>query len=472
MESTKTYQIEEKMNMPSTIAYVIGSAGANASFSMINSYLMLFYTDVVGLTATAISMIMLIARIWDTVNDPMMGVIADRTHTRFGKFRPWLMIGPPFLAIFNVLTFTAWPMHGAVKAVVCCICYIGAGMAYTVVGTAINGLVNRLTNNPAHKMKLISWAQIGNSIVGTMLSAVMMPLILYFSKSDVANATGYFFAALLISVVTSGLVFIAAWKCREVQTPEEMVTNKTKHKNTSLRTSLKSMVKNKQLLLAVSSIFFVSFGNMARMTMISYYAIYCIGSYDIIAPILSIGSVGTIIGNIPLPYLTEKFGKKNIFVVMQALVAILIGSWFFLPHSTPRIVFLVLSFIIGMVGASTSITYAFTCDSIEYGDLKFNVRDEGLAFTIMSFMVKLGSAIVGSLGVILLSAVGYVANAEQTASTLTGISAIVNLFPAAVIIIGALLIAFGYKLNNKNMSSITAELVKKRNGEAYESVEL
>lgn len=471
-ESTQTYQIDTKMNMPSTIAYIIGSGGSNASFAMINTYLMLFYTDVVGLSAAAISLIMMIARVWDAVNDPMMGVIADRTNTRFGKFRPWLMVGPPFLAIFNILTFTAWPMQGAVKAVVCCICYIGAGMAYTIVGTAINGLVNRLTNNPEHKMKLIAWAQIGNQIVGAIMSAVMMPLILHFSKSDVANAAGYFKAAAVVSIVTCSLVFVAAWKCREVQTPEELNPDKKTKEKISLAKSLKSMAKNSQLVLAVSSVFFVSFGVMARMTLISYYSIYCLGSYEMISPLLTAMTIGSMVGNVPLPYLTSKFGKKKCYIVMECVVAALYVIWFFVPTSAPGMLFIAMSFVCGLFGSATSITYAFICDSIEYGDLKYNVRDEGLAFTTMSFMVKLGSAIVGSLGVILLSAIGYVAGAEQTASTLTGISAIVNLFPAAVIAIGALLIAFLYRLTDKKMADVTNELVKKRNGQDYEIIEV
>ena len=133
MSQKQTAVSREKLNTTSTIAYAIGSSGANASFYMINNYLMLFYTDVVGLAASAISLIMLIARIWDAVNDPMMGIIEDRTHTRIGKFRPWLVVGPPFLAVFNLLTFTVFPLQGTLKVVICGICYIGAGMAYTVV---------------------------------------------------------------------------------------------------------------------------------------------------------------------------------------------------------------------------------------------------------------------------------------------------------------------------------------------------
>ena len=221
-----------KLPLASTIAYSIGSSGANVSFYMINNYLMLFYTDIVTLSAAAISAIMLIARIWDAINDPMMGMIEDRTRTRWGKFRPWLMIGPPFLAIFNLLTFTAFPLQGATKAVVCGVCYIGAGMAYTVVQVAINGLVNRITNDSQAKMNLIAIAQIANQIGQVIIAAVLMPIILYFSSTigadgaKIADGHGYFMGTLFVCLVTIPMIWVAAFKCREVSVEEPAVVQK------------------------------------------------------------------------------------------------------------------------------------------------------------------------------------------------------------------------------------------------------
>ena len=116
-------QAAEKTNKFTAFCYAFGEVGSQLSWYMINTYLTIFYTDVVGLTATAISAILLIARIWDAVNDPMMGVIADKTHTRWGKFRPYLMFAPIFLAIFNVLTFTVFPVQGIAKVALCLVCY-------------------------------------------------------------------------------------------------------------------------------------------------------------------------------------------------------------------------------------------------------------------------------------------------------------------------------------------------------------
>ncbi len=457
--SEKTTVSREKLNYGSTIAYAIGSSGTNVSFYMINNYLMLFYTDIVGLAATAISLIMLIARIWDAVNDPMMGMIEDRTHTKLGKFRPWLIVGPPFLAVFNILTFTVFPLHGTLKVVVCGVCYIGAGMAYTVVQVAINGLVNRITNDSGNKMKVISIAQIANMLGQTVVAAVLMPVILYFSGSDVANARGYFWGTVLVCAVTTPMIWIAAWKCREV-TIEEKHTEKVQKEKKSLRTSIKLVASNDQLVVAIATTFLSCISIIGRYALLSYYLIYVVGSYALISPVFAIMSLAQMIGNVPLPILTEKFGKKKVFIGAAFGTIIAMVLLFFIPTGM-NIPVLALSAVIGFCGASGSITYAFVCDCVEYGDWKYGIRDDGLAFSMMSFGVKLASAITGVIGVPLLMAVGYVAGQAQTAGTTTAINVIVNIVPAVILLI-SLLPLCKYKLDKEMMQKISAELAERR----------
>lgn len=450
----------EKLNYGSTIAYAIGSSGANASFYMINNYLMLFYTDVVGLAATAISLIMLIARIWDAINDPMMGVIEDRTHTKLGKFRPWLIVGPPFLALFNILTFTVFPLHGTLKVVVCGVCYIGAGMAYTVVQVAVNGLVNRITNDSGNKMKVISIAQIANQVGQTVIAAVLMPVILYFSGSDVANARGYFWGTVFVCVVTVPMIWIAAWKCREVTTVEETHTEKSAGEKKSLWESIKLVFSNDQLVVAILTTFLSCISIIGRYALLSYYLIYVVGSYAIISPVFTIMSLAQMVGNVPIPALTEKFGKKKTFIGANICSIIAMILLFFVPKGA-SIPVIILSAIIGLFGASGSITYAFVCDCVEYGDWKYGIRDDGLAFSMMSFGVKLSSAITGAIGVPLLVAVGYVAGQAQSAGTTTAINAIVNLIPAVILAI-SLIPLCKYKLDKETMQKISTELAERR----------
>ena len=458
---SETKKSKSGLPLGSTIAYSIGSSGANVSFYMINNYLMLFYTDIVTLSAAAISTIMLIARIWDAVNDPMMGMIEDRTRTRWGKFRPWLMIGPPFLAIFHLLTFTAFPLQGATKAIVCGVCYIFAGMAYTVVQVAINGLVNRITNDSQAKMNVIAIAQIANQIGQVIIAAVLMPVILHFSAGgEVADGHGYFMGTLFVSIVTVPMIWFAAWKCREVSVDEPKVFEKKEKK--PLGESLKLMVKNDQLVFSVLSTFLACVGIIGRYAVLSYYVIYVVGSYTLIAPVFSVMSFAQMIGNMPLPWLTKKFGKIKVYMAANFLSAGFLILLFFLSKNPNNAVVIALSAIIGFLSASGSISYSFTCDSVEYGDWKYGIRDDGLAFSIMSFGVKLSQALTGAIAAPLLIAMGYVANQAQAPATVNGINALVNIAPAVLLCVAMLPIIFKYRLDEKTMEKITAELTERR----------
>ena len=463
MSDNKTAVQKQKLDMTSTIAYAIGSSGANASFYMINNYLMLFYTDIVGLAASAISLIMLVARIWDAANDPMMGMIEDKTKTKLGKFRPWLIVGPPFLAIFNLLTFTVFPLQGTAKVLVCGICYIGAGMAYTVVQVAINGLVNRITNDSQAKMKVISIAQIANQLGQVAIAAVLMPVILYFSGSDVANARGYFWGTLFVCIVTVPMIWISAWKCREISAEEAPSNADEPKEKKSVAESLKLTFSNDQMVAAVLSTFLSCVGIIGRFALLSYYIIYVVGSYTLIAPVFSIMSLAQMFGNIPLPYITQKFGKKRTYIACNLATSVLLVLLFFVSSAPSNAVVIGISAIIGFLSACSSITYSFMCDCVEYGDWKYGIRDDGLAFSIMSFGVKLATAITGAIGAPLLAAVGYVANQAQAPGTVTAINAIVNLAPAVMLVIAMLPLA-KYKLDQKTMDQVTADLIVRRGG--------
>ena len=164
-------------------AYGFTDAGGNFAFSMVSSYLTVFYTDVVGLTPAVISVIMLIARIWDGINDPMMGIICEKTQSRWGRYRPYLLFGAPILGFCTVLAFTRPGWTGPMQALYCGITYIFAGMAYTVTGVASQALANVITRDNQERMILISFRGAISSIAtlstawGTTISGVCGQLI-------------------------------------------------------------------------------------------------------------------------------------------------------------------------------------------------------------------------------------------------------------------------------------------------------
>lgn len=455
---------QEKTNKTLGLFYSFGEVGSQLSWYMINSYLTLFYTDIVGLSAAAISFIMLVARIWDAANDPMMGLLADRTQTRWGKFRPYLMIGPPFLAVFNILTFTVFPVEGAAKVAICLSCYIATGMAYTVVNLSYSGLLNRIARDSRVRTNYAAAKSVASAVISMLLSAFAMPVILYFSTTvngneKAADARGYLIAAVILSVLMLPAFWLCAWRCKETVVIDVPESSGAKEKKSILR-SLKVSVQNKMLLIIILNTFMGAMGNIARMSLLSYYVIYVVGSYTMIAPIYTTMSVFQLIGSMLIPYVIRLTSKRNICILMNTASIISLIAIFLFGAKIPAVIF-IFSAVIGYSNSTAGVGIGMVCDCIEYGDWKYGIRDEALPFAVTSFSVKLATAITGSVGVLLLAAAGYVAGAEQSEAVKMGINAVVNLIPAACFVVSTIPLFF-YKLDDKMMRQIASDLDERK----------
>ncbi len=458
-QATVTAPAVEKTDWFTGFCYSFGEVGCQLSWAMINTYLTIFYTDVVGLSAAAISIIMLIARVWDAINDPMMGVIADRTKSRWGKFRPWLMFASPFLAIFNILTFTVFPVQGVAKVVLCLVCYIGAGMAYTALCITYGGLVNLIARDSQVRMNYTSCRAIGASVIKIAISAVAMPIILYFSKTVGADgvkapdASGYFWAAVICSVAMLPCFWLCSWRCKETVKVESAAQKAEKK---PVVQTLLLMCKNKMLLITVFAVFAGALAIMSRMSMLTYYVIYVVGNPMMIAPIFTTMTITELIGSTCLPIATKTFGKRNWLLILSIVQIIGFVVMFMFPGAGTGFL-LGISAFIGFGNSSANVCTGMLSDCIEYGDWKYGIREEGLTYSYMSFGVKLATAVGGSVTVLLLAASGYVPNAEQTEAVKTGINAVVNLAPAACIFLSSLPLLW-YNLDAKMMAKIRTEL--------------
>lgn len=459
MESKASAPQHEKTSKALAVYYSFGEIGDQLSWYMINTYLMVFYTDVLGLAAGAISIIMLIARIVQGIASPVWGAIQDRTNSKWGKFRPWLMFLAPFMAIFNILTFTVFPVTGVAQIFLCCICYIIVGLLYTAISNAYSALVNVVSSDSQVRMNLSAARSVGSSIIQMILSAVAMPMILFFGHSTKANGTGYFWATVVCSVAMIPFVVICGLKCKETvkesSTPSQASSSSVE--KISVWTSLKALVKNSQLDVTVGSTFFGAASTMLRMMMLVYYVIYVVGSYTLVAPIMTTLTIAQLIGSALLPWGTKTFGKKGYMIGLNVIqILSLVGLFFF----KDIVVVFILNAIIGFTNSSANITFGMMSDSIEYGDWKYGVRNIGLSVSMITVAVSIATAVTGSIGALLLQATGYVANQAQSVATQTGINAIVNLVPAAVTLISTILLLF-YKLDQETVDQIAIDLKKR-----------
>ena len=341
-----------KTNKSVAFSYAMGSVGTNISWYIINNYLNLFYTDIVTLSAGAISLIMVIARVWDAINDPMMGFIVDRTKSRWGKFRPWLMFAPPFLAVFNILTFTVFPVEGVAKVVLCLVLYIGAGMSYTAVQVPYNSLLNRLSKDSQARMDYVTASQVGSSVIQVVMSAVIMPMILFFSASDAPNAKGFFISVLICNLVMIPFVWLCAKFCKEQVVTEQPQAAAPRR---PLMESLKDVAKNKYMLMLLFSLFVGCIAVIGRMSVLSYYVIYVMNSYTLISIMFTTLTLTQLVGNLFLPIATRKFGKIRWFLIMMMAWSIGCILLFFIP-ATNTVLIMVVTAVIGFAASSSSIS--------------------------------------------------------------------------------------------------------------------
>lgn len=417
------------------ICYGFGDLASQFIWTFVGSYLTIFYTDVVGLTPIIVSAIMLGARIWDAVNDPLMGAIAERTRTKWGRFRPYIAFGCPALALFGVMTFTN-PFNGLSTAGViwAAVTYIVAGMLYTLVNIPYAALSGVMTEDADQRNKINTSRNIGMNVGMIIVNSCSAGLALYFSGSgaQVANGYGYMMVALVYSIIAVPLFFVVFFTSKEYVAP---VNNIAKF---SFKDTFANLVHNKYLMIVTGIMALQMTAFMGRIAICAFYVIYCLGSFTMIAFIMTIPSIGAVIGSLFVPYLAKKMGKRNVLMYSMLIQAVGLLVIYLAPFDNMTMV-IIGCCIFGLFNVGFPMTLSMVADSVDYMELKTGIRTDGTAYATYGLATKVGNALGGSVGVLLLSAFGYVANAQQTAGALRGINIVVNLIPAVLFILAAAL---------------------------------
>lgn len=437
--------------------YGFGDLASQFVWTFVGSYLTIFYTDVVGLAPVIVSAIMLGARIWDAVNDPMMGAIAERTRSRFGRFRPYIAFGCPFLAIFAVLTFTS-PFSGSSTAGVvwATVTYIIAGMLYTLVNIPYGALAGVMTEDTDQRNKINTSRNIGMNLGMVIVNALSAGMALKFSGAgaEVANGHGYMMTAVIYAIISIPLFFIVFVTAKEnVQPVGEL-------QKFSFKSTIGNLVKNKYLMIVTLIMTLQMTAFMGRIAVTTYYVIYCLGSFTMIGLIMTIPSIGGIIGSFFVPFLARKFGKRNVLMGSMIVQGIGLLIIYFAPFDNMTMV-LTGCWIFGLFNVGFPMTLSMVADSVDYMELKTGIRTDGTAYATYGLATKVGNALGGSIGVLLLGVFGYVANAEQTVEALRGINIVVNLIPAILFFIAAFACLL-WKMSDKDVEEIRNQLREKR----------
>ena len=449
------------------LAYSFGDFASSMFWKLFSMFLLFFYTDVFGISAAAVGTMFLVTRIWDALNDPMMGLIADRTQTRWGKFRPYLLfVAVPF-AIIGVLTFTVPDLDASGKLIYAYITYTLMMMVYTAVNVPYASLMGVMTSNPDERTSLASFRFIGAFSGGLFVTATANYLVDYFGKGG-NTAAGYQYT-IAVYAVLAALFFVltfAGTKERLKPAPEQQ---------SSLREDLKDIAKNRPWFImlgaAISVLIFNSLRDGAILFYFKYYikdqTVSILGeSYNftqagMASAYMSIWLGTNIIGVLLAKPISARIGKKKTFLLSVLLSAILSFALFFLqPHQIGLI--FALNVLIGIAaGIVLPLIWSMYADIADYSEWKTGRRATGLIFSSSSMSQKFGWTLGGALTGWLLAGFGFEANMEQSAESLLGIRLIISVLAGAGALLAAAFIYF-YRLDETLMEQVGADLEAKR----------
>lgn len=447
MEQTK------RLSKITLLAYGLGDFASNLCWTFIGSYLSVFYTDVVGMAPAAASAIMLIAKIWDGVNDPMFGAIAERTSTKKGRFRPYIFYGAPILAVTSVLAFTTFGT-GTVAIIWAAVTYIACGMAYTVVNLSYGSLSTVMTINPEDIAQLNSWRMMGTNLSAVLLNAITAPLLMKFSGGENYTAGAYTKLAVIFAICAIPLFYFVYAQCKETIKPAAGGAK------VPLSQSIKSVITNGPLMLIFVIQLLAMTAFFGRMGVVIYYLMYNVGRFDLIAAFMSLPSLFTVVGIFCTKNIMVKVGKKKMAAIGYIGAGLSLIAMYFLGWSNVPVL-LVLHCVYGFFCFSFPIPMAMVPDAINYEEDRSGVRADGTSYATVSLSTKFGSAFGVSGALLIMGATGYVANAQQTAQALGGINMTVNLIFGIMFLL-CLIPLYFYPLNEKKSAEIIARLEKKR----------
>ena len=450
--------MEERVQVKEKASLALGLAGQNVLYGYVGAYFMFFLTDIVGIAMATVGIILTIATIFDAVNDPIMGIIADKTRTRIGKFRPYLLIGPILIAAVTVFMFTKFNIGPVGLIVMACLGYVGFDLTYTLCDIPLWAITSVISKDPKEKTNVITWANFGATIGSVFITVLGIQLINMFGGEREPRA--FFMTALVIGIFTAIFMTTTGLVAKERVISEE--------KPQPVKENFKTLYKNKPFLILILSIFCVALTINIRGTIQMYYAVYVVEDTNFMTYAGLALVVGIIIGISITPKLIGKFFKKYIFIAACTLSVVMSLIPYFLgyQHMWLNIAFLALGFI--STGMFNSLMPTLMMDCIDYAEWKLGFRGEGIVFSTRTFISKACSAIARGTTGITLFILGFVVEAKQTPDVMQGLHSLMFLVPAILIALAIIPMAF-FPFTEDKRDAVLAELKERREAEGQES---
>ncbi|MCI8974902.1 MAG: MFS transporter [Lachnospiraceae bacterium] len=444
-----------KVPLISKIAYGMGDVGCNFSWMFVGNFLMIFYTDVFGIGMGAVAALMLFSRFWDAVNDPVIGGLSDKTHTRWGRYRPWLLIAAPLTALVLMLTFWAHPdWSSTAKIVYMAVTYCILVLGYTCVNIPYGTLCGAMTQNIEERAKINTFRSVSAMIAIGIINIITVPLIAALGGGN--DRRGYLLIAVIYGCIFAACHIFCFAKTKEVvDVPEK--------EKTSLKVQLTSVAKNRPYMIAVAGQFLFGITLYGRNADALYYFTYVEGNQALFSTYSLFIIIPAIIGAACFPVvfrLTNNKGRAaSIFALLTGIS--MFCMYFFTVGQSPVPFYLFSCLAQFFFSGFNTAIYAIVPDCVEYGEWKTGLRNDGFQYAFISLGNKIGMAIGTSVLAGVLGSLGYAANQQQNPAVLSVIKHSFTTVPGVLWIVTAAVLYF-YRLNKKAYNKIVQEIQEKK----------
>ena len=460
----QTANIDEKLSLGEKAGFACGDFASNLFFMTFTMYGLYFYTDVFGISAAVVGSIFLLARIWDALNDPIMGLVADRTRSKWGRFRPYLLwMAIPYGVIgFGCFLVPDWSM-GA-KATYAAVTYVLFGMIYTAINLPYSGLMAVISPNSLERTKVAGFRFIGANS-GGLFVALCIPLLVQFFGAD-DELHGYQVTMGLVACLATILFFVT------FATTKERVEPPVGQSSSVLR-DIADLFRNKPcFLLFLVGLLFLGSLSVHLAAVPFYFKYYAQNSYELfgwqlqtqelIGVFFTWGTICALLGVLMTRHVVNMLGKTNAFLILMAISSMLWFPQYYLGPEDVSTLFVLEGFSAFFAGPTPAIVFAMYADTVDYSEMKTGRRSTGLVMSFASLGMKTGWAIGGALGGWVLAWSGYIPNQGQTPEAIQGIRAMLGWIPAGMGIAAGLLM-FLHPLTDKRMKEVSEDLARIRN---------
>lgn len=420
----------DKLRLSEKVGYALGDTASVLYYHTFTQFLMYFYTDVFGIAAAAVGTMFLVTRLGDAAIDPVMGAIADRTQSKHGKFRPWLLWGLiPYVAL-GIATFTVPGFSGSGKLVYAYVTYVGVSVIYTVVNIPYGALMGVMTHRSEERTVLASFRFYGAYAAVFFVNLTLLKLVRFFGGGD--EAAGFQRTMILYASLAGALFFTTFKLTRErVQPPKDQ--------ESSLGRDVRALLKNGPWLavcgIGITTLVWISLRNAAFLYFLKYYMN---ASEALTTAFLTAGTFGTLLG-VAGTKLAERAlgGKRGAYIWLTLGTAVVATGFYFVEPGSLVLLFGVHIVSSALQGPLMPLFWSMIADTADYSEWKYRRRFTGLIFSAGTFSQKTGWAFGSAVAGWFLAWYGYEANVVQSAATAAGIKQLMSFVPSAIGLLSA-----------------------------------